>query len=53
MRWEYVFRIQFKIHINKSVKVNHIYIWVGAHAEQLIEDAINEDSALDLNMSEK
>ena len=28
------------------VKLNHVYIWAGAHAESLIEARLNEDSEL-------
>ena len=31
------------------VKLNHIYIWPGAHAESLIEARYNEDPELRIN----
>ena len=31
------------------VKLNHIYIWAGAHAESLIEARLNEDPELRIN----
>ena len=37
----------------ESVKVNHIYIWAGAHAGQLIQAAFNEDPALGLDTSDE
>ena len=35
------------------VKLNHVYIWAGAHAEQLIEARINEDPTLNINTAKK
>ena len=32
-----------------TVKLNHIYIWAGAHAESLIEAQLNEDPELRIN----
>ena len=32
-----------------TVKLNHIYIWAGAHAESLIEARLNEDPELRIN----
>ena len=31
---------------SERVKMNHIYIWAGAHAESLIEERLNEDPEL-------
>ena len=35
------------------VKINHIYIWAGAHAEQLIDASKSEDADLELDTPKK
>ena len=34
---------------SNSVKINHIFIWAGAHAESLIEAKLNEDPTIQVN----
>ena len=34
------------------VKINHIFIWAGAHAESLIEASLNEDPELRVTTQE-
>ena len=38
---------------NDAIKMNHVYIWAGAKAEQLIEARINENPDLNINTAEK